>query len=709
MAASTRKEYNTFVKGLITEAGPLTFPENASLDEENCVLNREGSRQRRLGMDFEEGFALRSATITATTAVTVMRWENAANNPSFQYAVVQVGNVLYVHDANATSISNNIRATLTISGFDGTTECEGANGSGYLFITNGRTDPLYLAYDPVADTFSLGSIAILIRDQFGVDDGLAVNAQPTSLSVAHNYNLLNQGWPQATITAYSTSRSRQPSNAMQWFVGKDTNDNFDPALLDKQDFGTTPAPRGRIVISAFNRKASRDTATGLSTPADNETGRPSCVAFAFERVFYSGVQSSILSTSLTQPNMTGFVFYSRAVRAPRDFGQCHTDADPTSEIDSELVDTDGGFINIPSSGKIYALVPKGPYLLVMAEQGVWAITGDDGGFRATSSQVVKLSDFGCINNSSVVDMEDGVMYWNRGGIYAVLPNDSGALEVKNITENTIQRFFNSLSFAAKRGAVGSYDPVNRRVQWLYAVDPNYDGVTFKNKFTHELVLDTVLGAFYKHSLAAVGAVSPYVAGYVECPNFVTRQEGVATTVDSVTKYLTIQFLNPTTGAAVYTFSFYKDIKFRDWRSIDNIGATYLSFLETGHEIAGDTARNKQVPYLTTNFRRSERTALLDGGVIVPQVSGSCFVQAKWDWSDNGVSGKWGAKQQAYRLLRPILLPSTPGPIDYGFDVISNKTRIPGRGKALSLRFESEDGKDFYLYGWAISLTGNTNV
>ena len=45
-------EVNTFVKGLITEASPLTFPENASLDELNFILNKDGSRQRRLGMEF---------------------------------------------------------------------------------------------------------------------------------------------------------------------------------------------------------------------------------------------------------------------------------------------------------------------------------------------------------------------------------------------------------------------------------------------------------------------------------------------------------------------------------------------------------------------------------------------------------------------------------------------------------------------------------
>ena len=49
-------ELNTFVKGLITEATPLTFPANASLDEDNFVLNRQGSRQRRFGMNFEEDF-----------------------------------------------------------------------------------------------------------------------------------------------------------------------------------------------------------------------------------------------------------------------------------------------------------------------------------------------------------------------------------------------------------------------------------------------------------------------------------------------------------------------------------------------------------------------------------------------------------------------------------------------------------------------------
>lgn len=38
------------VRGLITEAGRLTFPEDASVYEINFVLHPSGVRQRRLGM-----------------------------------------------------------------------------------------------------------------------------------------------------------------------------------------------------------------------------------------------------------------------------------------------------------------------------------------------------------------------------------------------------------------------------------------------------------------------------------------------------------------------------------------------------------------------------------------------------------------------------------------------------------------------------------
>ena len=54
----TLKQFADFNKGLNTEASPLNFPEGFSLDEDNIILNINGSRQRRQGVNFETGGAL---------------------------------------------------------------------------------------------------------------------------------------------------------------------------------------------------------------------------------------------------------------------------------------------------------------------------------------------------------------------------------------------------------------------------------------------------------------------------------------------------------------------------------------------------------------------------------------------------------------------------------------------------------------------------
>lgn len=264
---SVKREYNTFVKGIVTEAGPLTFPENASLDEENCVLNRDGSRQRRLGMDFEEDAVLRSVTVAADDAITSFLWKNAANDVDNQFAVVQVGQNLFVFDANAPSVSAALIATVNISTYvTGKRPVGFANGLGYLFMAEGKANPAYLSYVPSTNTVTVSPIQIKIRDYFGLDDGLAVTTKPSTLSAEHNYNLLNQGWNSTQISAYQTATSTYPSNAQQWVIGKDANDDFQPALLNKHDFGTSPAPKGRFVIDAFARSTSRNSASGLTTP-----------------------------------------------------------------------------------------------------------------------------------------------------------------------------------------------------------------------------------------------------------------------------------------------------------------------------------------------------------------------------------------------------------------------------------------------------------
>lgn len=706
---ATKKDYSTFIKGIITEAGPLTFPEDASLDEENCVLNRDGSRQRRLGMDLEADAVLQSVTVLSDDAVASFRWYNAANSPNNQLVVVQAGQKLLVFDGTEASISASLLTTIDISAYTtGKTPIQVASGLGYLFVTGGKSKPFYLKYNPTTQAVTLTAITINIRDFFGVDDGLAVTTQPGTLSTAHNYNLLNQGWTSGLIGTYFGIAGRYPSNANIWFVGKDSSDNFDPVLMDKQDFGSSPAPKGRFVIDAFARSTSRDTLSGLTTTADIETSYPTTVAFSFERVFYAGIES-VQQASETVPNYTGMVFYSRILRNIRDAGQCHSDADPTSEVDSALVETDGGFVNIPDSGKIHKLIPKGSGVIVLAEKGIWGIFGGQGGFIATDYQVVKLSDFGVLTASAVVDVEDRAFYWNRGGIYLLAPGESGFLEAKNISEGTIQTLYNEINQPAKKTAVGSYDPINRRVQWMYNDEEDYDGVSYRNQYNRELVLDMVLGSFYKNSISAHETPSPYIAGYVETPDFLLREEGIRTRGESVTKYLVVQFLNTVTNDAAVSFSYYRDPTFRDWKSVDGVGTSFISYLITGYEIMGDTARQKQSPYIICHFKQTEKTAVMEDGELTADNPSGCYLQAQWDWSNSSNSGKWGTQFQVYRLQRPYILPAEGESIDYGYEVVSTKNRLPGRGKAVSLYFKSDGDKDFYLYGWSMRFTGNIYV
>lgn len=711
---STSKNYFTFVRGIITEAGPLTFPENAALDMENIVLNREGSLQRRLGMDFEEDFVLRSATVLPDDAVASFLWENAANDVNNQFAVIQVGQRLLVFDGSEVSISANLIATVDLSAYiTGKTVLGTTSGLGAFFLDEGTVNPMYLTYNPGAGTVTVTPYQIHVRDIFGVDDGHKVDEQPAALSDAHEYNLLNQGWDAVKIAAYKADAgSVYPSNAQQWWLGKDaTTDDFDPALLKKQDFGTSPAPKGRFVIDAFNRSTERAILSTVTVPTDIDTGRPSVVGFGFERVWHAGVPSSITAPSVTQPNMTGFVFYSRTLRSIADVQQYHTDADPTSEVDSELVDTDGGFINIPNSGPIHRLIQKDTAMVVFAENGIWMIEGDEGGFRATANQVKKLSDFGVLSGSSIVDIEDAVLYWNKGGIYRLgIDENTGRLASKSISEDTIQTLYNSIDKVSKTNAVGTFDSANRRVMWMYNDEESYTGATFRNKYNKELVIDLVLGAFYKHSISSYDEPSPYISGYFSAPDFLRRQEGVRSRGDTVTKYMTVQFVDPATNAASVSYAYYRNPQFRDWKSLDGIGSSFLSYILTGYEIMGDSARPKQSPYLFTHFQFTETECELDGdgNMVVVNPSG-CICQAQWDWADSADSGKWGEEFQAYRLLRPYVLPATPGPVTYGHKVISNKHRLPGSGKAISLYYRSDEDKDFYLYGWQARYTGVSSV
>jgi hypothetical protein len=442
--------------------------------------------------------------------------------------------------------------------------------------------------------------------------------------------------------------------------------------------------------------------SGLAT--DIEESRPNCIEFFQQRVWYAGVDGSEVTLNDTSPSMQGFVFYSRVIRTPQDFGQCHADTDPTSEIDNEPSAVDGGYINIPDSGQIYRLIPLHDALIILAQNGVWSITGGDSGFSGIEQQVQKISDFGCVSGTAAVKTETSVLYWSDSGIY-MIAYGQGGMEVENISKKTVHRLFSKIPKVNKANAIGSYDPINKRASWLYSSDINYDGTNYKFRFDTELILDGSLGSFYKNTISTLTTgASPYLAGFITTPDLIDA----GALGSSATKYLTIWY--EVGGTTPYvTFAHYRNADFVDWKSFDGVGRYFESYLLTGHELVGTLLSTKQAPWILVYSTENMVEAIgTEGGVEYDNPS-SLILQSRWDFSDSATSGKWGAEQQVYRLNRPFILPVAGQPLDYGHEVIITKSRLTGRGKSLSLLFKSENGKDSHILGWAIRFTGTTVI
>ena len=775
------KEYFTFVRGLITEANPFTFPENASLDEDNFELLRDGSRRRRLGLDYESGHLFKSTGIATTAfdemAVNTFVWASVNDNPVTSILVVQIGTKLWFFDLLKDSPSAGILNGGNAFDMKGDPKNTASFSSvfGRLFVVNGQKGFYIIDYDSSTDSISATPRLITVRDIWGLDDGLAVNREISSLSGDHEYNLVNQGWAggdpdlsrKLYYIRYYDNRKLWPSNAAVVSAGKDptSGDKFVPIQVERTEFGTTPAPKGFVFLDAFRRGASRNAAfqgkTVKSTPTIINTSDPFNIGnFIFSeelfdtnqvrnsshtfnndetlgglvtttsyagRAWFAGASSEVIQRDDKSPNLGGAVFFSQIVQNDDNSGKCHQDGDPTSEDNSDLLETDGGVVFIPEARNINYLKTVGRHLLVFAENGLWTISGGEENFTATGFEVSKISDVGTTSPEAVVSLEGFVMFWASPGIYIVQPDQvTGQLGAQNLSETTIQTFYNDIPSNKKCCVKAFFDGAERKVKWLFSDD---DAETTSSNYNRELVFDIVLQAFYTKTFSPLANNSPWIGGAYESSRFnsetvedivvvngdtvvvnsdpVTVSEKVRTSGKSRTKYL---IFKDNVGTIEFTFGELNNNSFVDWETEDGVGVDAPAKMVTGYEILGDSQRNKQAVYLSTHFERTESGFEDDGsGNLVPKTPSSCLAQAQWDFADSTNYGKWSKEFQTYKLNRHYVPSGASDTFDYGRTVITTKNKIRGRGKALSLQFKTEPEKDCRLYGWGVVFTGNTNV
>ena len=729
--ANSNKLYRNFQKGLITEASFLNYPENACTDMDNVMISYKGNLYRRPGMNYDANASLvpigMSSTNLASWAFTSFLWESVANESTRNFEVQQVGSTLHFFDVSVSPLSSGKKSftvNLLTSLASGYTSAQAANepvqmacGKGFLFVVSKAIYPTLVEYRPDTDQITTTRVYIQVRDFDGIDDGLANDEEPTTLSNAHKYNLYNQGWlapnndgttgnnvqqfdytgqiitrrqpPDPQIGSYFTHATRYPSNVQQWWVAKDNTGDFDPVKLRKFSFGQSKAPRGRYILDAFNKDRSNFSGiTGLAPEVANE--QPRSVSFFSGRVWY--VSGST-------------VYFSQILNSKYQAGKCHQEADPTAEDISDLVDSDGGVIQIPEMVAGCKLVPAGVGILVFGQNGLWFISGGQTGFTATTISIQRIYHLGTTYPFSVVETKDGVLWVSDVGIQMMsIGGDStgSAFGTETISEATINDFFVTKFPAINRPYIkGVFDKATSTVMWLF----NDTSVATPWIYNRILCFDMKLKAFYPHSFT-IGNTRPQIisAFNTTVPSPVNHPNN--TSVKDM--FLKFVFAVPNAGVFDLTFGYLRDYTYADWKSFNNVGYDYLSFLESGYELMDDAMRDKGANYLFTYFRRTEKNFINNNDDLTFDYPSSCLFQAKWDWADRAHSGRWSEKFEAYRYTRLPINTTTDLEIQFGFPIIVTKNKVRGNGRALQFRFESNGiGQDFDLLGWAVPYYGNT--
>lgn len=745
---ASKAEVNNFIGGLVTEASELAFPPNASPDIVNYEMNRDGSIQRRLGMDLEPSGVLFSPPAPdnglSPPYPKVFKWNNVAGNADKSFLVLQFDNALKFFDLSESALSfKGVVGEITLTNFPKDVKYGMGAIDGKLVIAAGIETIAVVTYN--GTSFAAEYSVLRTRDLWGLEVPNTGGVNPyetdalfrgTERIENHFYNLRNQSWGSAKagqtggrgdpLIMYRNHNGVYPSNSEQVWVGMqyrpdESNNNYPTerfyAGMASDLYGTaSQAAKGYFIIDVVNRGASRKQAlednrvrnlgqiyaSWEDPPIDYTTGGATLAVEFAGRMFFGGFTGELVGGDSRSPNLSTYIFFSQLIKSSKDIFKCYQQGDPTSRDDSDLLETDGGFIRISGVEKVVGMVPIGPSLIVIGTNGVWSITGgSDFGFSATNYRVDKISTFGCISASSIVEEKGNVFFWSEEGIYVYSKNQLGDGVVESITRGRIDTFYQNIPLEARSNSIGINDIYTGKIRWLYEVE---------NGITEELILDTILGIFYPFKIESPNPNLRVVGLFQTNPfnrleedgEVISLTEVVLSGTDPVVvpdaqyeaSYSSIKYLVKVDNT--YSFAYYRNTKYRDFERIDGVGIDAQARGVTGAITGGDSSIRKQVQFLTMHFRQK---ALSVGDTLTND--SSCLMQVKWDWAISADAKKWSALKQAYRNPKPRNVTN--------FDVVSTRNMLRGQGRTMSLYFQTEPYKDCHIIGWNLAIDGNSKI
>lgn len=720
--ATATQGFFSFTGGINSEFSATNYPENAAVDLVNIDLGANGVVSRRRGLVGEPTASYFSANPVAdpySNFVNTFLWKNADNIAEQNFVVVQVEDQVYIYETSDTGITGtNFRTKITLPDWSNAV-VHFSTADGRLLACHNSALPEVITYDTGTNTFSHIQLPITIRDFAGIATAYADDYNPPGPRTSdepHWYNLRNQGWDDAKIDQYHTTNSVLPSNAEVWHISKSDTDNSFGATeatnLANFDFGSTRAARGRILLDIKYPDASRNAATTGTPVASPETtdNFPSVAAGFSSRAFFAQGASNT-----NRPRILFSQLLSSTGAELNTIGNCYQRNDPTADTFNELLETDGGVIDIPEMGVVLGMEVVQNSLLVLADNGVWQVSGSGSALTAANIAVNKVTNIGVSNLTSIVNVGDSVFYWAESGIFQLTYDpQSYAFTSGSISANSVQTLFNN-RFTQRHLAKGSFDIRSGKVVW-YVPKALDSGTPSFDLTDHYLILDVRSGAFYTYESAKLFG-NPYGLSIVA-----VDEEDIAdlpfngnSLVDAVNRIpLNIKVVTLDPLGVISDPTHLNSLTFSTFTG--NPGATDVIGnhdpdwkVLTGWNTLGDPARSKDVVYLTSFFNRTETTFTGTGDSDIDPLSESgCMGRIFWDWSD-GNDNRVSPLQQLYRLGRYYVPASNSSEFTYGKDVITTKTKMRGAGKAMQFEFTNDGTKDCQLIGWSLEATAGAVI
>ena len=722
------QEFNTFVGGILTEANPINFPAGFSLDERNFILERSGTRRRRYGLGSH------SSNDATQNGGNYFLWQNGYTESDGTKRDVMVtwsadglatpadyDVVAYIIDDEDDLFSNELTTlTLTsqvsaprITAYEDTliiTEQQfqvaaSLPVTGALTARNLYTTRLYKIDGTTLTTDSDAVQSVQIRDFQRIlpEDYKDRNATLTDI---RSYNLLASGWNTTNYAQFNTDTATYPGLSDNMNTGLSaTTGVFTSTWVQNANNGTALIPGGGQILNLnaidYDRAFIHETLTGGATSLSSDHN----TAYILDTVSYAGRAFHLVYTPGSLTSNTSLCF-SRIITETEDILKCYQTNDPTARDFNQILDTDGGLVDLTLVGTGISLLVLNNKIIIFGSNGIFELFSTENVFRPTSLNLRKITDIEVLGQPVIV--EDQIFLVANGGIYALVYNaNSSEFQAINITESSIQTFVNSLPRSTKDLVRSVYVDSDKVVRFLFG--------TFTDNTLTELVYDIPLKAWYKNIITSSHITSSNfeVKGYLLLKGF--DDQNTTYPVDSRMFLITHDSISSDVSPAFFKYVAWQHSETDFVDKITKPSGPFefeetSAFLQTGYINLGDTQRQKQSSYIVPSFLRTEDGFTDDGnGNLTPTNESSCMISAWWDYVDDASQPKANTPFEAYRYNRLYIPEDASDTFDYGQSVLTTKNRLTGRGRALSLRFESSAGKDCQLLGWGMDIETNNRV